>query len=181
MVPRQTFFLIFCVFVDRLNKNLSFFFLSRSYTISSICIYIYILEVGNTPYGKRHASRTISVTPLQSIFEESLHSRQSFWYNWQINSTHSSTRKTPQRRTLPITLRQIEKRTSYHATDRSCLTLNFGDNANQSHSDRCQPLTDRKARATQRSTRVRGCRMTKYRHSFTGCKHSKAYFFVIYS
>ena len=43
----------------------------------------------------------MSVAPLQSIFlDESLHSRQSFWYYWQIKSTHSWTRKTPQRRTL---------------------------------------------------------------------------------
>ena len=114
---------------------------------------MHILAVGNTRYGKRHTSRTVSSTPLQSILEESLHLRQYFF-----NSTHSSTRKTPQRRTLHITLRQLEKRTSSRATDRCHLTMNFGDNANQSHSNRYQPLTDRKERATQRSfTR----RMTK--------------------
>ena len=101
--PRRPFF--FCL--------LLLFFSSRSYTISSV----YMLAVGNTPYGKRHTSRTMSVTPLQSILEESFHSRQSFWHYRQINSTLSSTPKTPQRRTPQIALRQHEKRTSSRATD----------------------------------------------------------------
>ena len=101
--------------------------------------------VGNTPYGRDHTSRTIYVTPLQSILDESLHSRQSFWNYWQINSTPSW--RTPHRRTLQITLRQLENRAS---SRHRCLTLNFVVNANHSHADRCQPLTDRQVRATQR-------------------------------
>ena len=50
------------------------FFLSRSYTNSSI----FILAVGNTPYGKRRNSRTESPFWWQSNWEESLHLRQSF-------------------------------------------------------------------------------------------------------
>ena len=102
--PRRAF-LSFFFLVDCLNEITYFFFLSKSYTISSI----YILAAGNAPCGKPHTSRTISVTPLQSILEESLYLGQSFWYYWQINSTHSSTRKAPQRLTLQIKLRQCEK------------------------------------------------------------------------
>ena len=49
--------------------------------------------------------------------------------------------------------------------------------------DRCQPLTTVKHQRRNVVLRVRGCRMTKvvlYRHSLPGCKHNKAYFFVIY-
>ena len=82
------------------------------------------LPVGNTPYRKSHNSWTISITPLQSMSEEGLHSQQHFlvwltnqfdaffnprnaletnayihsnifWYDWLINSTLSSTRETP--------------------------------------------------------------------------------------
>ena len=58
--PRQEYF--FCVFVDHSNKV--FYFVSKvfsaeaTYTISSID---YTLLEGNTPYGKRHISRTESV------------------------------------------------------------------------------------------------------------------------
>ena len=38
----------------------------------------YILPVGNTPYRKPHNARTICTTPLQSILEAGIHSRQSF-------------------------------------------------------------------------------------------------------
>ena len=68
------------------------------------------------------------------------------------------------------------KKTCKLSRHRYCLTLNFGDNANHSHSDRCQPLTDCKARETQRSLRVWGCRITKIQAQlFTGCKHSNVY------
>ena len=50
------------------------FFLSGSHTISNT----HILPVGNTPYRKRHNTRTTRcITPLQSILEAGLHSRQS--------------------------------------------------------------------------------------------------------
>ena len=52
---------------------------------------VYILAVGNTPYGNRHTSGTISATPLQPILE--VRSRQSFWRHWQINLAHSSQEK----------------------------------------------------------------------------------------
>ena len=49
--------------------------MSRRHTISNT----YILPAGNTPYRKRHNTRTMCITPLQSILEEGLHSRQSFF------------------------------------------------------------------------------------------------------
>ena len=86
--------------------------------------HIFFLPVGNTPYRKSHNSWTISITPLQSMSEEGLHSQQHFlvwltnqfdaffnprnaletnayihsnifWYDLLINSTLSSTRETP--------------------------------------------------------------------------------------
>ena len=59
--------------------NIIFFknVLSRSNTISSI----YILAVGNTPYGKLHISRT-KLWKSSGVYcspEESFHSRQYFW------------------------------------------------------------------------------------------------------
>ena len=61
------------------------------------------------------------------------------------------------------------------------LTLNFGDNANRSHSNRCQPLTTVKNEPRNLVWRVRGYKATnEYRHSFAGRKHNKGYFFVIY-
>ena len=131
--------------VIRVKKSL--FFLQKKLRILFL---VYILAVG------KHSLRNTPCLPNHICYasEESLHSRQYFWYYWQINLTHSSTRKTPQRRTLRITLRQLEK-TYESSRHRCCLALNFGDNANHSHSDdRCLPLTDREARATQ--------------HSFTG-------------
>ena len=50
----------------------------------------YIPAVGYTPYGKRNTSRTIPVSSLQSIFKESLHSRQSFSYYILIPSVNLS-------------------------------------------------------------------------------------------
>ena len=72
--------------------------MSRSHTISNT----YILPVGNTPYRKRHNTRTICITPLQSILEESLHSRQSFLVKLTDQFNAFFNPKTPQRRTLKI-------------------------------------------------------------------------------
>ena len=105
------------------------------------------------PYGKRHISRTKLVHRLQYYLRRKLIFTAIF-LALRVLTNHFDAffnPKTPQRRTLHITLRQLEKRTSSRATDRCHLTMNFGDNANQSHSNRYQPLTDRKERATQRS------------------------------
>ena len=37
------------------------------------------LPVGNTPYRKPHNTPAVCTTPLQSILEAGLHSRQYFW------------------------------------------------------------------------------------------------------
>ena len=138
--PRPAFFS--CVF------SLTFsVFLSRSHPIS--------IYSGVYFSGRKHALRKTAYLPNQTCDSfvvyrrKNLCSRQSFWNHRRINSTHSSTRKTPQRRALQITL-QLKKMREF-SRHRCCLTLNFGDNVNHSHSDRCQPLTDRRARVTQRS------------------------------
>ena len=48
--PLRAFFIVFLLII-RVKKK---YFFSRSYIISST----YVLAVGNTPYGKWHASRT---------------------------------------------------------------------------------------------------------------------------
>ena len=112
---------IFSVFllIIWIKKSFSFFFSFSFWAEAKLFLVysVYILAAGNTPYVKRRASRTMSATPLQSIFEQSLHSPLSFWSYWHLNSTHFSTRKTPQRRTPQRTLRKLEKRTSSRATD----------------------------------------------------------------
>ena len=53
-------------------------------------------------------------------------------------------------------------RKTYELSRHCCSTLIFGDNANRSHSDRCQPLTGTVKHERPNSVlRVRGCRMTK--------------------
>ena len=75
-------------------------FFSRSHTISSI--YIYILAVGITPYGKRDVSSTRP--SFVAIFSAAGRQcqRQYFLYWCQITRTHGSTRKTPKRISLLI-------------------------------------------------------------------------------
>ena len=55
--------------------------------------------------------------------------------------------------------------------------LNFGDNAHHSHSDRCQPLTDREARATRCSLRVRAAEWPKGRHQLYGMQAQQSVLF----
>ena len=84
-----------------------FFFLSKIYTISRTSKYIYILVVRNTPYGKWHISRTEPVYGKLNVLDQSLHPPQSFLYRCQISSMHSSTRKTPQKRTPKMSIRHL--------------------------------------------------------------------------
>ena len=115
--------------------------MSRSYTGTTSSVHI-ILAVGNMPSGKRQTSRTISATPLQSILlEESLHSRQSFWYD-----TDKSIQRIPQpEKRLRDERYQYQEHSASLKTyecsrHRRCSMLKIGDNVNHSHSDRCQPL-----------------------------------------
>ena len=80
-------------FKSHTSRRGTLYILSRSNTISSI----YILAVGSTPCGKRHTSRTISATSLQSVRR-----KLNFYGNLfgtTDRSIHSATRKTRQRRT----------------------------------------------------------------------------------
>ena len=156
------------VCVGFLNEKMyPWYFFSAEARLFLVCFEAYIPAVGNTPYGKRHTSRTVYVKPLQSILTESLHSRQLFWYCGQITWTHSWTRKMPQIRTLQNNTPPAWK-TYEFSRHRCCLTLTFGDNVTHSHSDRCQPLTDRKARATQSSYKygLGAGEWPIYKHSF---------------
>ena len=72
-----------------------------------------------------------------------------------------------------ITSSIVNLKTYEFSRHQCCVALKFGDNANHSYSDRCQPLTDPQARATQLCWRARGCRMPQYsttlRHANTTC------------
>ena len=72
-LPRALYFVFLLIIWTK--KICTSFFLSRSHVISDT----YILPVvGNTPYRKHHNTRTICITPLQSILVEGLHLRQYF-------------------------------------------------------------------------------------------------------
>ena len=71
-LPRA-FYFVFLLNIG-IKKIQILFFLSRSHSISNTRI----LPAANAPYRKRHNTRTVCITPLQSISEEGLRSRQSF-------------------------------------------------------------------------------------------------------
>ena len=115
-------------------------------------------------YGKRHFFSEPNLRIVCNLtVEEIKHSFTAIFCssNDKINSTHSSTRKTPQRRTLPMTL-QLEKRTRYECSlHRCCLTLNLGDDVNKLAFRPMAAPDDRKARTTRRSFKVKDRRMTE--------------------
>ena len=69
--------------------------------------YIYTLVVGNTRYGKRHITRTEPVLLQAQHIRSKLTFTPILLFTCQIGSMHSSTRKTPQKRTLKIPLRHL--------------------------------------------------------------------------
>ena len=99
-----------------------------------------------------------SMTPLQSTLEESpilcIHSniigtadkpiRHVLQPENAASETNATNNSSPTRKTYEF---------SRH---RCCSRLNFGDNANQSHVNRCQPPTDRNTLATKRSCTGQG-------------------------
>ena len=111
---------------------------------------------------------------------EILHSRLYFWYHWQISSTHSSTPKSPQRRTLQITPRQLVKSTSSRAFhDLWCWT-------SAPTPTTYIPTDTSLYQGVQHERRsvvyvLGAAQLPNYRNSFSGCNNSKAYFFVVYS
>ena len=122
--------------------------------------------VENTPCGKCHTSRTIYVAPLQSILEENLYSRHFF------RTTDKSLRRILQLKNAseknatnntPLTWKPYQ-----FSRHRRCLTLNFGDNAYHSHSNRCQPVTTVKHEPRNVAWRVSDSRMTKIRAQLYG-------------
>ena len=70
---------------------------------ATILLRVYTLVVGNTLYGKRHISRTEPVL-LHSNIRLKLTFTPIFLLRCLISSMHSSTRKTPQKRTLKKSL-----------------------------------------------------------------------------
>ena len=139
-----------CVFADYFDYCYYFFFLSRSYTNSSI----FVLAVGNTPYGKRRNSRTESPFWLQSILEESLHSRQSFCATARSirHILPPEKRRRNERYKVYSSIYWSMWKTYEFSRDWCCLTLNFGNNANHSycHQFKRSPAF-RKALAQQRN------------------------------
>ena len=150
-----------CVLVDDLNKNsVKNIFAAGAMPFSCM----YILAVGDALCGKRHTSRTIAFEPLPSYLGRKLTSTAIFLVLLVLTGNrlfgrvfhpekrlrderykHISTNLKNVRVLAPPMLFNVELR-------RCCLPLNFGDSANHSHSDRCQPLTDRKERRTSDAT-----------------------------
>ena len=115
---------------------------------------------------KRHTSRTTSVTPLQSISEESVQSPHFF------GATDRSIRRILQ----PEKHFRDEHYKEHSANSKNVrvvappmlFNVELRRRRNRSYSDQCQPLTDCKARPIPRSLRVRGCRMAKLKAQFHG-------------
>ena len=135
----RPFFCVFSLIIWIICYIFSFF-LRTSCTISSI----FVLAVGNTPYGKRHNSRTQSPFWLQSIFEQSLHSRQYFCTTARSirHFLQSEKRRRNERYKVYSAIYWSTWKTYEFSRDRCCSTMNFGDNANHSHSHRFKPLTE---------------------------------------
>ena len=112
---------LFCVLllIIWMKKTILFWFLSRSYTIL-----VYILAVWNTPFGKRHASRTVSVTSLRST----RYLRRKLTFT-AISLVLMADHTPPAWKTYEF---------SRH---RCYLTLNFGDNASQPLTFRPMPAS----------------------------------------
>ena len=60
------FFSCFCLFEVKKKKHLC------SFWAEAVLFFVHIVAVGNTPYGKRHTSRTVFLATLQPILQESL-------------------------------------------------------------------------------------------------------------
>ena len=123
-----------------------FFFLSRR----NISPGIYILALGSTPYGKKaylpnqtykssavYLRRKLTFTAIFLVL--TTNQFDAFFNPKNASDRNATNSARPTWKTYEVSRR------------RRCLTLIFGDNANHSHSDRCQPLTTVKARASQRS------------------------------
>ena len=167
--PRRAFFAVFLFIIWM--KKVCIFLLNRSYTTSSICI----LAVGNTPYGKRHTSQNMYVTPLPYvgrnftfavIFLVPLTDQFDAFFNPQITSETNATNNTP-----PTCKKHELSRLPWS------LMLNFGANANHLHSDRYQPLSGCTAWTTQRSLRVRGCTITELQEQLFGMQQQQGVLF----
>ena len=135
--------------------------------------------MGTTPYGKRRNSRTESPFWLQSILEESLHSRRSFCTTARSirHILQPEKRRRNERYKVYSIYWSIWKADEF-SRDRF-LTLNFGDKR------QCQPLIFPPVKASNGAPRfvkhlrrneiirVRG--WPKYSNRFSGFKHNKDY------
>ena len=123
-----------CVFVAYSNKILlrskKCFFFSRSYTISSI----YIRVVGNTPYGRRHISRTKAVYGKLSKIKGYIHPSHFVQVPNQFDAFFNS-KNAPEKNTR-ISLRHLlvnlKKYELWH--HQFCVALNLSDNGNHLYS-----------------------------------------------
>ena len=132
--------------------------------------------------GRKHALPKTAHLPNQTFESSAVYHKNKAYIHGNIFGTSDKSI----RRILQLGKRLRDERYKQHsanlrnvssrATDRCGLTLNFGDNVNHLHPYRCQPLTTVMHERRSVVLRVRGCSMTKYRHSLTGCKHSKGYF-----
>ena len=136
--PGIFIFIVF-VLIIRINYSIQWFF-----SAEAILFQVYVIVVGNAPYGKRHVSRTKPVYGKLNILDQSLHSPQPFLYRCHISSMHSSTRKTPQKRTLKYhsAIYWSPWKTYEFSRHRCCLALDFGDNGNHLYSHRFKPLLE---------------------------------------
>ena len=151
--PLQTFSLMFLLIIW-IKKSIVSFLLIRKV----ILFLVYILAVGNTHYGKRPTSRYICYD--SAVYHKRKLTFTAIFLVLLTDQFDAIFNPKNASETNDINNTSPTSKTYEFSRHRYCLTLNFGDNANHSQSDRCQPLTDCLAQATPRSLRGRGCRMT---------------------
>ena len=144
--PRWAFFVCFgWLFLNCFLIYTPYIFSAFSAEAVLFLVYqVVILALGNTPYGKRHNSRTQSPFWLQSILEESLLSRQYFWTTARSirHILQSEKSRRNERYKVYYAIYWSTWKSYDFSRDRCCLTLNFGDNANHAYSHRSKPLTE---------------------------------------
>ena len=135
-----SFMFLLIIWIKKTYSGVLFLFLSRSYVHYFNYILVYFSGRKHALRKTPHLPNYISVTPLlQCILEDSL----AYIHGNVFGTTDKSIRRIlqpekclTQRRTLQITLRQLEKRTSSRTTDRAMLF--YVELRRQ-----CQPLTFR--------------------------------------
>ena len=184
---RLAFFLSGCVFrwlLENKNRRVFFFFFEQNLQVPGILFLGYIFY---SISGRKHALRKTSHLPNRICYSSAVYLRRNITFasiflgrladQFDAIFNPKNASGTNATKYTPSTWKTYE-----FSRHRCCLTLNFGDNASYSQSDRCQPLTDRKERAKQRTFTCWGLQNDKNTGiNLRDAKHNKTHSSVIHS